>query len=132
MTYWSQRQPGSRAVQWIQHRRACGFASISGPIGTLECTYANKPSVLTSPKIKKLAAKALKSPSMLTNVETRELGASVMAHLQPAETAAVKSSSKKIAGKKTPVKKGAAKKTVAAKKIASKKSSPKKQTAGTA
>jgi hypothetical protein len=41
------------------------------------------PAVITSPKIKKLAAKAAKSPSMLTTEETRELGASVMARLSP-------------------------------------------------
>jgi hypothetical protein len=39
------------------------------------------PAAITSPKIKKLAAKAVKSPSMLTTEETRELGASVTAHL---------------------------------------------------
>jgi hypothetical protein len=41
------------------------------------------PAAITSPKIKKLAAKAAKSPSMLTTEETRELGASVLAHLSP-------------------------------------------------
>jgi hypothetical protein len=41
------------------------------------------PAAITSPKIKKLAAKAAKSPSMLTTEETRELGASVTAHLSP-------------------------------------------------
>jgi hypothetical protein len=35
------------------------------------------------PKIKKLAAKAAKSSSMLTTEETREPGASVTAHLSP-------------------------------------------------
>jgi hypothetical protein len=41
------------------------------------------PAAITSPKIKKLAAKAAKSPSMLTTEETRELGAAVTAHLSP-------------------------------------------------
>jgi hypothetical protein len=41
------------------------------------------PAAITSPKIKKFAAKAAQSPSMLTTEETRELGASVMAHLSP-------------------------------------------------
>ena len=41
------------------------------------------PAAITSPKIKKLAQKALKSPSMLTTEETRELGASVMVHVSP-------------------------------------------------
>ena len=41
------------------------------------------PAAITSPKIKKLAVKAAKSPSMLTTEETRELGASVLAHLSP-------------------------------------------------
>ena len=74
-----------------------------------------KPILLTSPKIKKLAAKAQKSPSMLTNAETRELGASVMAHLQPFEPAEAKSSPRKAAEKKTPAKKGVAKKAASKK-----------------
>ncbi len=37
----------------------------------------------TSPKIKKLAQKVLKSRGMLTTGETRELGASVMAYVSP-------------------------------------------------
>jgi hypothetical protein len=41
------------------------------------------PAAITSPKGKKLAAKAVKSPSMLTTAETRELGAAVTAHLSP-------------------------------------------------
>jgi hypothetical protein len=45
------------------------------------------PAAITSPKIKKLAAKAAKSPSMLTTEETRELGASVLAHLSPPKDA---------------------------------------------
>ncbi len=60
------------------------------------------PAVITSPKIKKLAAKAVKSPSMLTTEETRELGASVMAHLSPAKE------EPPVAGKKTSAKKAAA------------------------
>ncbi|MBB5061246.1 hypothetical protein HDF16_005982 [Granulicella aggregans] len=42
---------------------------------------AKAPATITSPKVKKLAQKALQSPSMLKTEETRELGASVMAHL---------------------------------------------------
>jgi hypothetical protein len=61
------------------------------------------PSAITSPKIKKLAAKALKSPSMLTTAETRELGASVMAHISPPKEAPP------VAAKKTPAKKSPAK-----------------------
>ncbi len=41
------------------------------------------PAAITSPKIKKLAAKAMKSPSMLTTAETRDLGASLSAHVSP-------------------------------------------------
>ena len=41
------------------------------------------PSPLTSPRIKKLAARAPAAPSMLSTAETRELGASVMAHIEP-------------------------------------------------
>ena len=61
------------------------------------------PAAITSPKIKKLAQKALKSPSMLTTAETRELGASVIAYVSPPkeETAAP---AKKAASKKTPAK----------------------------
>jgi hypothetical protein len=70
---------------------------------------AKAPAVITSPKIKKLAAKAAKSPSMLTTEETRELGASVLAHLSPPkEVSAVpakKTAAKKIAAKKTAAKK---------------------------
>jgi len=44
---------------------------------------AKAPAAISSPKIKKLAQKALKSPSMLTTEETRELGASVVAHITP-------------------------------------------------
>ncbi len=64
--------------------------------------------VITSPKIKKLAAKALKPPSMLTTEETRELGASVMAHLSYAKedfSAAGKNSSANMSpAKKLPAK----------------------------
>jgi hypothetical protein len=41
------------------------------------------PAAITSPKIKKLAQKAVKSPSMLTTAETRELGASIVAYVTP-------------------------------------------------
>ncbi|ADW71038.1 hypothetical protein [Granulicella tundricola] len=67
------------------------------------------PAAITSPKIKKLAAKALKSPSMLTNVETRELGASVMAFISlPKDIVSAptkKSAAKKVTAKKAPTKK---------------------------
>jgi hypothetical protein len=63
------------------------------------------PAVITSPKIKKLAAKAVKAPSMLTTEETRELGASVMAHLSPTKEASP------VAGKKTSAKKVTAKRS---------------------
>jgi hypothetical protein len=52
---------------------------------------AKTPTPLTSRKIKKLAEKAFKSPSMLTTEETRELGGSVLAHLQPDAIPAKKS-----------------------------------------
>ena len=51
---------------------------------SIEWFMAKAPAAITSP-IKKLAAKALKSPSMLTTEETRELGASVMARLACAD-----------------------------------------------
>jgi hypothetical protein len=62
------------------------------------------PAVITSPKIKKLAQKAIKSPSMLTTIETRELGASVLAHVSPAQEAP-SAPAKKTSAKKVPVKK---------------------------
>lgn len=71
------------------------------------------PAAITSPKIKKLAQKALKTPSMLTTAETRELGESVMAHVSPpkvtssvpAKTTAVKKTmAKKTTTKKAPAK----------------------------
>ena len=62
------------------------------------------PAAITSPKIKKLAQKAVKAPSLLTTAETRELGESVMAHLSPPkETGPVPA--KKTPAKKAPVKK---------------------------
>jgi hypothetical protein len=67
------------------------------------------PAAITSPKIKKLAQKALKSPSMMSTAETRELGASVMAHVSPPKEIAP------VAAKKTLAKKAPAKKTVAKK-----------------
>jgi len=63
---------------------------------------AKAPAALTSPKIKKLAAKALKSPSMLTTEETRTLGASVMAFLSPPEAPVVTAPKKAV--KKSPAK----------------------------
>lgn len=62
-----------------------------------------KAPAITSPKIKKLAAKAVQSPSMLTTEETRELGTSVLAHLSPAkEDSSVPV--KKASAKKPPAK----------------------------
>ncbi len=66
---------------------------------------AKAPAAITSPKVKKLAQKAFKSPSMLTTEETRELGASVMAYLSPPKETA------SVAAKKTPVKKSTAKRS---------------------
>jgi hypothetical protein len=57
------------------------------------------PATITSPKIKKLAQKATKSPSMLTTAETRELGESVLAHLSPLKE------TNPAPAKKTPAKK---------------------------
>ena len=62
------------------------------------------PAAITSPKIKKLAQKAVKSPSLLTTAETRELGESVMAHVSPPKEVAP-APAKKTPAKKTPVKK---------------------------
>jgi hypothetical protein len=62
------------------------------------------PAALTSPKIKKLAAKAQKTPSMLTTAETRELGAAVTAFVSPPKDGAVKAP-EKSAAKKTVAKK---------------------------
>ena len=59
------------------------------------------PSPLTSPKIKKLAARALAAPSMLSTAETRELAASVMAHIEP------RAESEAKAGPAKPAKKSA-------------------------
>jgi len=70
------------------------------------------PAAITSPKIKKLAKKALTAPSMLTNAETRELGASVMHFVSPPKDSAPVAA-KKAAAKKTPAKKTPAKKTPA-------------------
>ena len=76
---------------------------------------AKAPAAITSPKIKKLAAKAAKSPSMLSTAETRELGASILAFLSPpkddAPVAAKKSAAKKAPAKKTAVKKTPAKRS---------------------
>jgi hypothetical protein len=66
---------------------------------------AKAPAVLTSPKIKKLAAKASKSPSMLTTEETRELGTSVLAYLSPPKEVSA------VPAKKAAVKKSAAKRS---------------------
>ena len=69
---------------------------------------AKAPAAITSPKIKKLAQKASKSPSMMTTAETRELGASLLAHLSPPKEGTAAPASKTSA-KKTPVKKAPAK-----------------------
>ena len=63
---------------------------------------AKAPAAITSPKIKKLAQKALKSPSMLTTAETRELGASIMAYVSAPKDLSIvpvkKATAKKAAG----------------------------------
>jgi hypothetical protein len=41
------------------------------------------PAPLTGTKIKKLAAEALAHPSMMSTEQIRELGGSVMAHIEP-------------------------------------------------
>jgi ABC-type enterochelin transport system permease subunit len=61
------------------------------------------PAAITSLKIKKLAKKAFTSPSMLTTVETRELGASVLAFISPPKEVAA------APAKKTPAKTAPAK-----------------------
>ncbi len=68
------------------------------------------PAAITSPKIKKLAQKAVNSPSMLTTQETRELGASVIAYVSPPkdDTAVL---AKKTAAKKAPANKVSAKRS---------------------
>jgi len=48
--------------------------------------YAKSPTIvhpITSPKLKRLASKAMTAPSQLSTEETRELGASVMRHIEP-------------------------------------------------
>jgi len=42
-----------------------------------------EPHPITSPKIKRLASKATRTPSKLTTKETQELGASVLRHIEP-------------------------------------------------
>jgi hypothetical protein len=65
------------------------------------------PAAITSPKLKKLAAKAMQSPSMLTTVETRELGASVLAYVSPPKDVsavpAEKAAAKKVPADKSPI-----------------------------
>jgi hypothetical protein len=41
------------------------------------------PAPITSPKIKHLAAEALKHPSKMMAKDVRSLGASIMAHIEP-------------------------------------------------
>jgi hypothetical protein len=41
------------------------------------------PSSITSPIIKKIAAKGLEAPSTLTTKEAQKISASVMAHIEP-------------------------------------------------
>jgi hypothetical protein len=67
------------------------------------------PALITSPKIKKLAAKAMKSPSMLTTAETRDLCTSVLAFVSPPKDVSV-APAKKAPAKKTPAKKSPIKK----------------------
>ena len=73
------------------------------------------PAALSSPKIRKLAVKALNAPSMLSTEETRTLGAAVVAHLNPEAAAeskvpALRRKSVQPTPRKTPAKKAAAKK----------------------
>jgi hypothetical protein len=75
---------------------------------------AKAPAAITSPKIKKLAQKASKSPSMMSTAETRELGASVVAHLFPLKEGTTVPAKKTTAKKATPAK-AVAKKAVAKK-----------------
>jgi hypothetical protein len=42
-----------------------------------------EPKPITAPKIRTLASKAFRAPSKLTTKETRELGASVLRHIEP-------------------------------------------------
>jgi hypothetical protein len=41
------------------------------------------PAPLTSQKIKHIASEGLRAPSTITNKQTQELAASVMAHIEP-------------------------------------------------
>ena len=72
------------------------------------------PAALSSPKIRKLAVKALRAPSMLTTEETRTLGAAVVAHLSPeaakeSKVPGTRRRSAQVTLRKTPAKKTAAK-----------------------
>ena len=69
------------------------------------------PAALSSPKIRKLAAKALNAPSMLTTEETRTLGASVVAHLSPEATTESKVPAPRRGSAQTALRKTPAKKT---------------------
>lgn len=42
-----------------------------------------EPHPITAPKIRGIAAKAMNAPSTVTTKQTRELGASVMRHIEP-------------------------------------------------
>jgi len=46
-------------------------------------TPSKGPEPITSPKIKSIASEALRAPSTVTTKQTQELGASVMAHIEP-------------------------------------------------
>ncbi len=76
---------------------------------------AKAPAAITSPKIKKLAQMASKSPSMMTTAEIRELGVSVLAHLSPPKEGtavpASKTPAKKTLVKKAPTKQAPAKRS---------------------
>ena len=78
------------------------------------------PAALTSPKVRKLATKALKSPSMLTTEETRALGAAVVAHLNPEAAAGTAPPAARRKSAPAPLKKVAVKNAVG-KRVASKK-----------
>ena len=51
-------------------------------------TPTKGPEPITSPKIKAIASEALRAPSTVTTKQTQELGASVMAHIEPRKASA--------------------------------------------
>ena len=46
-------------------------------------TPSRPPSPITAPKIKHIASEGMRAPSTLSNKQTQELAASVMAHIEP-------------------------------------------------